>query len=263
MRTIETDVFGRVVEVDCLSQILSILVGKGSPIYLWRGQGQIEWPIHSAAYRRLLKSKFFARDPDEEAMRDYERDLLTNARHQGYGFENGRNLTDFELLAKLQHHGAATRFIDVSRNMLVALWFACRSHTESTGLLFGVNTGMISGIEGNSENSAYNDAFPPGKIIGDEDFPRLWQPPVVTKRIAAQSAQFLYSTVSHNRMGSLVLDIRENATLAMAITPKVKKKFLRLLEDTFDIRLLTLFPDIDGFCSANSEHFSRYNNDRW
>ncbi|MCR8998507.1 FRG domain-containing protein [Rahnella perminowiae] len=48
-------------------------------------------------------------------MRDYERDLLLNAWHQGYGYENGRKLTDFELLAKLQHHGAATRLIDVSK----------------------------------------------------------------------------------------------------------------------------------------------------
>ncbi|WP_431306784.1 FRG domain-containing protein [Ewingella americana] len=31
-------------------------------------------------------------------------------------------MADFELLAKLQHHGAATRLIDVSRNMLRHSW---------------------------------------------------------------------------------------------------------------------------------------------
>lgn len=263
MNTIETDVFGRVVEIDSLSQILTMIDDSGNPIYLWRGQGNIDWPIHSAAYRRLSKSIRFKHNPDEETMRDYERDLLINARHQGYGFENGRRLTDFELLAKLQHHGAATRFIDVSRNMLVALWFACRSQPDSTGLLFGVHTDMISGLEGNSENSAYNDAFPPGEKIKEDYLPTLWQPPVVTKRIASQSAQFLYSTISHDRMGSLALDKRNGSYLAMAITPRRKRKFLRQLEYNFDIRLITLFPDIDGFCSANSEFFSRFNNERW
>ncbi len=34
-------------------------------------------------------------------------------------FENGRTLSDFELLAKLQHHGAATRLIDVSKIFLL------------------------------------------------------------------------------------------------------------------------------------------------
>ncbi|MFD3232234.1 FRG domain-containing protein [Rahnella aceris] len=46
-------------------------------------------------------------------------------------------MTDFELLAKFQHHGAVTRLIDVSRNMLVALWFACRSQTDKKGILLG------------------------------------------------------------------------------------------------------------------------------
>lgn len=66
----------------------------------------------------------------------------------------GRKLTDFELLAKLQHHGAATRLIDVSRNMLVALWFTCSSEPEKTGLLFGLAAGVIIGLEGLMEVGA-------------------------------------------------------------------------------------------------------------
>lgn len=268
MRKIKTELFGTVFEPEDLSQILAFIDGPsksaGNQIYMWRGQGNIDWPIHSSAYRRLCKTTTrFGSAPDEETMRDYERDLIINARHQGYGFENGRTLTDFELLAKLQHHGASTRFIDVSRNMLVALWFACRSQPETTGLLFGINANDIMGLEGNSENSAYNDTFHPGGKIIEDIRPKVWQPPVVTKRIAAQSAQFLYSTVSHDTMGSLAFNKSKNSYLSFAIAPRRKKKFLRLLNDTFDIRLLTLFPDLDGFCNANSEHFSRYSNERW
>lgn len=263
MAVIETELFGDVIEAESISQILTFIGEKDCHIYMWRGQGDISWPIDSAAYRRLLKSNRSANYPDENMLRDYERDLLLDARHQGYGFENGRTITDFELLAKLQHHGAATRFIDVSRNMLVALWFACRSEPDVTGLLFGVNEGAILGLEGNSENSAYNDAFPPGEKIEHDIFPTIWQPPVVTKRIAAQSAQFLYSVVSHDRMGSLALSKESGAFIAFGITPRKKRQFLKMLEKTFDIRLLTLFPDFDGFSMANSANFSRYNNARY
>jgi hypothetical protein len=38
-----------------------------------------------------------------------------------------------------------------------------RAKPDVTGLLFGVNEGAILGLEGNSENSAYNDVFPPGR----------------------------------------------------------------------------------------------------
>lgn len=69
----------------------------------------------------------------------YETSLLRHARHKGFDTENGKILTDFELLAKLQHHGAATRLVDFSKNVLVALWFAIQDNKEETGLLTGIH----------------------------------------------------------------------------------------------------------------------------
>ncbi|EOC1425195.1 FRG domain-containing protein [Cronobacter dublinensis] len=43
-------------------------------------------------------------------------------------------------MAKLQHHGAATRLMDFPRSLLVALWFACFSEPNETGLLLGIHT---------------------------------------------------------------------------------------------------------------------------
>ncbi|ENC16003.1 FRG domain-containing protein [Escherichia coli] len=274
MKTIETELFGQVVVPEDISQIMTFLGEQPQrdvteSIYMWRGQGNIDWAIHSAAYRRLAGSKSAAL-PNEQLMRNYERDLLSEARHQGYGFEGGRKLTDFELLAKLQHHGAATRLIDVSRNMLVALWFTCSSEPEKTGLLFGLAAGGIIGLEGayGSGCGDYNEKFPHADA-DEEDFngvlPVIWQPPVVSKRIAAQSAQFVYSTVVHGTMGSLALDraIHHKGVIAFAVTPELKRKFLRVLERVFDIRLITLFPDFDGFCRANGERYSLFSNYRW
>nr|WP_249432982.1 FRG domain-containing protein [Enterobacter cloacae] len=267
VKIFETELFGPVVAPDEFWQIIELAsLGECETknIYLWRGQGNIAWPIHSSAYRRLEKDKTFP--PSEITMRDYERELLLNAKHQGYHHENGRTLPDFELLAKLQHHGAATRLVDFSRNMLVALWFACNSESDKTGLLFGMFWAGVCGFEGRPELRTYNELFGSGDPKADdelENFPRLWQPPVVTRRIAAQSAQFLYSRVADERTGSLVLCENPNHLNMIAITPELKKKCLVLLESVFDIRQFTLFPDIDGFCYANSVSFESHSNERW
>ncbi|WMU74320.1 FRG domain-containing protein [Enterobacter bugandensis] len=267
MKIFETELFGPVVAPDEFWQIIELAsLGECETknIYLWRGQGNIAWPIHSSAYRRLEKDKTYP--PSEITMRDYESELLLNAKHQGYHHEKGRTLADFELLAKLQHHGAATRLVDFSRNMLVALWFACNSESDKTGLLFGMYWAGVSGFEGRPEHRTYNELFGSGAPKADdelENFSRLWQPPVVTRRIAAQSAQFLYSRVADERTGSLVLCENPNHLNMIAITPELKKKCLVLLESVFDIRQFTLFPDIDGFCYANSVSFESHSNERW
>lgn len=267
MKTLEDTLFGDVPAPESLSQLIEIIERKGPPrlnVYMWRGQGDIRWPIHSAAYRRLSMNPMAsgAHRVTESQMRWYELELLQKARHQGYGYEEGRRLTDFEVLAKLQHHGAATRLLDFSRNMLVALWFACQSQPDETGLLFGLHTQFIFGEEGAAEERDYAQIFS-GEQFDVNGGAITWQPPVVTKRIAAQSAQFVYSAVSDHAMGSLKFIQSNDAYIAIALTPHVKRNLLYLLEENFDIRALTLFPDIDGFCAANSERFYRYSNDRW
>jgi len=260
VETINTELFGEVFVADNISQLIDITekhAGKRFNVYMWRGQGDISWPIHSAAYRRL---KFTHRSVSELRLRSYELELLSKARHKGYGYEQGRRLTDFEVLAKLQHHGAATRLIDFSRNMLVALWFACQSEKDKTGMLFGIHSNFINGQEGETEERSYDEIFSEGlKVKGAT----TWEPPAVTKRIAAQSAQFMYSLVSDHPMGSLDFIRTRDAYLSIAITSRAKKEFLSLLDGTFDVRQITLFPDIDGFCHANTERNGRWENERW
>lgn len=262
MKMINSKMFGRIYAPERLAEILDLTekhAGDRENVFMWRGQGNLEWPIHSAAYRRLAQSG--RRHVDERRMRSYETELLRNARHKGYGNEDGRRLADFEVLAKLQHHGAATRLIDFSRNILVALWFACNSERDKTGLLFGLHSHYLLGEEGEAEERSYEEIFVKGN---SELGATTWEPPAVTKRIAAQSAQFIYSAVTNdNPMGSLDFDKAYVASLPIAITPNAKRDFRYLLEGTFDVRQLTLFPDLDGFCNANTERKGRWENHRW
>lgn len=260
MESIETKLFGRIHAPQNLGQLIELTQKHSEArmnVYMWRGQGNVDWAIHSAAFRRL---KFTSRIVTERKMRKYELELLRKARHKGYGYEEGRRLADFEVLAKLQHHGAATRLIDFSRNMLVALWFACNSERNKTGLLFGIHSDYLNGQEGEAEERSYDQIFVEGISEGGAT---TWEPPAVTKRIAAQSAQFMYSVVSDNPMGSLDFVLSKDAYLPIAITANAKEEFLSLLEGTFDVRQLTLFPDLDGFCHANTERNGRWDNERW
>jgi len=50
-----------------------------------------------------------------------------------FDFENCH--THFEKLVKMQHYGLPTRLLDVTKNLLVALYFACESNVESYGEL--------------------------------------------------------------------------------------------------------------------------------
>ncbi len=255
-----TDFFGRVALPSSLTEILVLVkehAGERRNVHLWRGQSNISWQIHSSAYRRLKRTQ---NTVTEKSMQRYEAYLLKHATHQGYRFEAGRELSDFELLAKLQHHGAATRLIDCSRNIMAALWFACSSEPDTPGLLFGIHSDYLGGSENKPEMRKYKDIF---DGIEGLNYPQTWQPPIVSKRIAAQGAQFLYSTVKDNKMGSLAIDECPESYIAIGISPSLKKLALEELAGIFDIRYLTLFPDIDGFGYANSFRFNEYESERW
>jgi hypothetical protein len=68
-----------------------------------------------------------------------EKALIERARAAGLG----SGLGELELLARLRHHGAATRLLDCSRNAFVALWFACRWEPDQDGVLIGFELGGV------------------------------------------------------------------------------------------------------------------------
>lgn len=225
---------------------------------MWRGQGYIDWPIHSGAFRRLKNSS--NSDPDDGDIRSYEKTLIEQASHKGYHFLNGRVLADLELLARLQHHGAATRLIDFSKNVLVALFFCVTSEIQKTGLLIGIHTDYLGGYEHQLDERSYSEIM---DEVEKHDHPMTWDPTGVTGRIDAQNSQFLYSKTSTDKRGSLLMPNNPDSVMPIAISPKLKEQSLEILEQVFNIRKTTLFPDIDGFSFANACSEDRKNMHRW
>ena len=66
-----------------------------------------------------------------EEIAKQERLMLRQARE--VGADNAQHLGDWEILARLRHHGAATRLIDFTTDPLVALWFLCEDNSVLAG----------------------------------------------------------------------------------------------------------------------------------
>lgn len=224
---------------------------------MWRGQSNIDWRLDHGAYRRL---KIEQANVEESDLIHYEQILLAQATHKGYRRQNGRELDDFELLARLQHHGAATRLLDFSRNSLVALWFCVSDNLGKYGLLVGLNVDYLGGDESNKYIEEY---IPFIKGLANLSHPQTWEPPIVSPRIAAQHSQFIFSALSKDPRSSITLDSAHNANIFIAISPELKVMLAEILEKTFDIRLQTLFPDLDGFGNSNGASIGRHNMWRW
>ena len=103
--------------IEWVNQLSRLDYGK----YLFRGVPNAEYGIQASAYRR-----------PKEGARSFEKflqinkDLIAEARLRGHGEKDGRKLGDLEILAELQHHGAATCLIDFTYNAQIALYFACQ-----------------------------------------------------------------------------------------------------------------------------------------
>ena len=147
--------FGEIPQPSTFQELIETVIEAPSNhnyIRMWRWQADINWSIDNAAYRRLASLN---KPIKEQDIIWYEESLLARATHHGYRVMNGQELSDLELLARLQHHGAATRLIDATRSALVALWFSVSSQIDTTGALIGIHRDYLGAHESIPEKKNY------------------------------------------------------------------------------------------------------------
>lgn len=135
-----------VVVASSVADFLSLLASgrlDRYPLMTWRGAANIDWPLDSGMAYDVIKMECGGDRGalTEEKMASAETDLLSNARRLQLDHGLNGRMTDLELLAVLQHHGAATRLLDVTTNALVAAYFAVEdnSRDDEDGVVFGVD----------------------------------------------------------------------------------------------------------------------------
>lgn len=115
-------------EIQSISDLTQILKELDEPIHgktrFFRGQAK-EWELLPRIYR---KDEPYLIENEDKIIKD----ALTNCPD-----DFSPNDTLFEKLVKLQHYGYATRFLDLTANALVALYFACydKNHHDENGEL--------------------------------------------------------------------------------------------------------------------------------
>ena len=205
--------------------------------YLFRGLTKKCYELEASACRRLLPT-----DRNITNLRNITRELISDARDQGHGEKDGRRLHDLEILAELQHIGAATCLIDFSRSVLVALWFACQKSSKEPQ-----EDGKVCAIRSYDSDGTPQFKTIPHDLVKEDigyffkpnemgKYPIYqWTPNPQNNRIIAQHSVFIF--------GRSTID----ADFACVIKQEDKRAILRDLKILFNIDEDRMYPDLHGF----------------
>ena len=211
--------------------------------YLFRGVSKETYELEASAYRRLPQT-----DRHPETLRHINQEMIEEARLLGHDEKNGRQLADLELLAELQHFGAATCLLDFTRNALVALWFACQQSAQgpANGKVFAVQSDGPALIEKLMARHLEKEIGHFFTSDAQAEYPVYqWQPKQQNNRILAQQSVFLFGSGEIEIAGECV------------ILNNGKQASLSSLEKAAGMTEASLFPDFDGFARLRAQNKPR------
>ena len=235
--------------------------------FLYRGQKYAEWKLQSGAVNRIDEEPI-----QSEMLIKYHKALLESVRLRGWDRDfNGRRLKDLELLAKLQHYGAATCLLDFTTRFDIALWFACQEvgkqeakekdeDKPKKGRIFivAIEQYMQSGlgkVNSNKLKKPISYFLRPvlkkqerdgnaWELRRREDRIRFWywEPETLMGRMLSQESRFLFGPQ----------DIPKGLYFHIDIEEEHKEDLLIELGRQQGLRPETVFSDIHGFADINA-----------
>ena len=206
-------------------------------LLVYRGMADADWEVSASAYRRIETSS--KAPPPPTVFQNYMKQLLESAGLSGFRERQGRTHSDLELLAELQHNGAATCLIDFTTNALIALWFACGGNSKEDGKIIAMATD-------NSERFSiveYKDLKEPIETFLNQNQLWKWVPSHLSNRIVAQQSVFVFGEGK----------IEERDYESIKIDGSSKKNIIKELEKRFGITEQYLFSDFTGFALSNAQ----------
>ena len=234
------------VKLSTVSEFISCLpppeLGQEPPVY--RGQANAAWRVDCSAVRRFDASSPTVPAIVGHVLVGYLADLLNGAsRYVGSYPELSPGCSELDILAQLQHQGAATGLIDFTLSPVVALWFACNQQLDEDGAVYVLSRSHTRETdEAEVRRRGVLDYFYRSERDWQE-YPYVWTPrAAAASRSARQQSVFVLgvSFIRPFRLQKAVVD--KNA----------KEAILNELEADHGVTEEELFSDLPGYARMNS-----------
>lgn len=233
-----------------------LFVERFSENWAFRGQADANWVLNNAIERTEFIQ--LRKGIEAEFMAEFQR----GARNYLSKDETPSHL--IEWLALMQHHGAPTRLLDVSRSPYIAAYFAfelCWEAIDEKVGIWGININYLKNRSLEILSEEFGEELKQSKnLINENLFEKIFyqnnkklvfpvEPFRMNRRYSLQQSVFISTGIAEvplmDQLHFLDSDI-EKAVVKIEIPTSSKKEALRELQQ-MNVHRASLFPDLDGY----------------
>jgi hypothetical protein len=233
-----------------------LFVERFSENWAFRGQANANWVLNNAIERTDFIH--FHKGIEAEFVAEFQR----GARNYLSKDETPEHL--IEWLALMQHHGAPTRLLDLTRSPYIAAYFAfefCFEKTDENIAVWGVNINYLKNKSLEILSGEFGNALKENKnLINENLFEKIFyqnnkklvfpvEPFRMNRRYSLQQSVFISTGISDVPLMDqlhFLGDSIDQAVVKIEIPTKSKKEALRELLQ-MNLHRASLFPDLDGY----------------
>ena len=232
--------------------------GNSNTRFIYRGVSELHDDSECIRSGAAVRLSSFNTDFTYSDYISYVKGLILEVR-QKYP-QRYQDLKDLEVLADLQHNGAATCLVDFSKNLFVSLWFACgrgQNKEDGDGMLYCYNyqkdiieNNNLKAINSHDRDKTIEELLLQTKpatnyFEGLEYTFSMWEPTNINNRIARQDSIFIFGLPKFKNS--------EHGVYARKIESYQKESIREALKVIFDIKDSTIFNDEQGFATVNNK----------
>jgi hypothetical protein len=243
-----------------------LFVEHFSENWAFRGQADANWVLNNAIERTAFIH--FHKGIEAEFVAEFQR----GARNYLSKDETPEHL--IEWLALMQHHGAPTRLLDLTKSPYIAAYFAfefCEEKEETGNVaVWGVNINYLKNKALDILSGEFGEALEQTKnLINENLFEKIFyqnnkklvfpvEPFRMNRRYSLQQSVFISTGISDvplmDQLHFLGKGI-EQAVVKIQIPSQSKKEALRELQQ-MNLHRASLFPDLDGYALSLKLRYS-------